>query len=163
MFKVSWVLKNFVYECWVRKTKNFEFVLCSKLKRSGEKKKKKPLNIKISYLKVFHVILKRFEIYKRDKASLNNWCYYVKPSTRVHRKQIMAIINASLIKKNCLHSSNSTKTFKKTYCIIFMWRRPGCFQIEKSHQNHSLMRIHKPNLIIHMLVLACFHVGGCEL
>ena len=62
-----------------------------------------------------------------------------------------------------MHSINSTTTCRKTYCdIIFMRRRPGSFWIEESHQKHSLMPIHRPNLMIHILVLACFHVGSCD-
>lgn len=62
-----------------------------------------------------------------------------------------------------MHSINSTTTCRKTYCIIiFMRWRPGSFWIEESHQKHSLMPIHRPNLMIHILVLACFHVGSCD-
>lgn len=62
-----------------------------------------------------------------------------------------------------MHSINSTTTCRKTYCIIiFMRWRPGSFWIEESHQKHSLMPIHRPNLMIHILVLVCFHVGSCD-
>lgn len=62
-----------------------------------------------------------------------------------------------------MHSINSTTTCRKTYCIIIFRRwRPGSFWIEESHPKHSLMPIHRPNLMIHILVLACFHVGSCD-
>lgn len=62
-----------------------------------------------------------------------------------------------------MHSINSTTTCRKTYCIIiFMRWRPGSFWIEESHPKHSLMPIHRPNLMIHILVLVCFHVGSCD-
>ena len=62
-----------------------------------------------------------------------------------------------------MHSINSTTTCRKTYCIIIFRRwRPGSFWIEESHPKHSLMPIHRPNLMIHILVLVCFHVGSCD-